>query len=303
MAKYSHRPSWTAIIIWMVIFWPIGLALFMKKLTSDRVAAVRKDRKAPMTGWLLLVLGLYFLGSRSFGGAFLVNGLRSGPTLAIFFLVGGAILLSAAKKGNENGEKYRDYIDAIVNHGLVSIRDIAAFAEQKESVVYKDLKKMIKMGYFDRAYLDGKRGEIWIYQRRAQGDRWDWDGGGANAGKGMGAGDGASVNRGMGRSRGTGAGTGAGAGVGTGAGASAGTGAGAGVGTGAGTGAGAGAGTGTGTGAGAGTGVGTSSSMNASGVSGEIEVIVTCKNCGAQNWVTQGSRNVCEFCGSPISGE
>ncbi|MCL2121897.1 MAG: hypothetical protein FWH28_06565 [Clostridiales bacterium] len=162
MAKYQRGISWTAVILGLIFCWPLGLFLLIKKARTDRESAVKKDTKTSVTGWLLLFIGLSLFGTFSGAG-------RNNTVMlffAIFILCGGFVSLITTRRNNLDGYKYRCYIDGIVNHGLTSLQDIANFVQIHEKQVVKDLKQMIKMGYFDHAHIDEKLGEIHIFQRR-----------------------------------------------------------------------------------------------------------------------------------------
>jgi len=262
MVKQDRGPSWAAITICFIFFWPVGLYLLVKKLTTDREAAVRKDSKTPVLGWILMIIGVFFLSSYLSGGG------KALFIWAAFFIFGGLSSLKAAKKGNQEGERFRSYINAIVNHGLVSIQDIADFAQVREKVVIRDLKRMIAMGYFDHAHIDEKRGEIYLYQRHAHvnvGQRYyadnytseNYTSGNNNServgdrdkrddGREAPIRDRAYRDSASKRESGSGA-------------------------------------------------------RDQSGDYVVVEKMTTCRNCGAQNWITPGVRNECEFCGSPLS--
>jgi len=283
MARQNQSPSWAAITICFIFFWPVGLYLLVKKLTTDKEAAVKKDSKTPVIGWLLIIIGMFFISSY-FGSGKIMSSLW-----AAFFIFGGLSSLSAAKKGNQEGERFRSYINAIVNHGLVSIQDIAAFAGVREKVAIKDLKRMIQMGYFDHAHIDEKRGEIYLYQRHAHVNigRRHYSEDYSSASRYPDREDADSDRRGRRRSpdadsvnpRDP---------------------------------AGAGPASRSTSGSATGSASGRTDSgraydgregyvADAAGAYGAVEKMTTCRNCGAQNWITQGVRNECEFCGSPLS--
>jgi hypothetical protein len=273
MAKQDRGPSWIAITIGFILFWPVGLYLLIKKLTTDREAAVKRDSKIPVLGWILLIFGVFFLSS------YLSSSRNTLFIWAVFFIFGGLLSLRAAKRGNLEGERFRSYINAIVNHGLVSIQDIAAFAQVREKTAVKDLKRMIGMGYFDHAHIDEKRGEIYLYQRQAHVNvsqryyanntlnnnsvKSKYSVKNKNYDPAFDARDrandrSATVSRDAVswdfppsdfasiRDKG-------------------------------------------------------SQAFDKSEDYGVVEKMTTCRNCGAQNWVTPGVRNTCEYCGSPIS--
>ena len=242
MGIRRRGPSWFAIIIWFVFFWPIGLYLMIKRLTTDREAAVRRERRTPVLGWFLLFVGLFFLSS------YVGNRVSIAFLLALFFICGGISSLSASKRGNMEGERFRTYINAIVNHGLTYIRDIADFSQVSEKQVVKDIEKMIRMGYFDHAHIDRKRGEIYLYQRHAHVnvDSSVYD---EPVTKPY-AEPAYSMASGSARSDSAYA---------------------------------------------------TETSDTSSGRAGTVEKMIHCRNCGAQNWIVPGVRNLCEYCGSVLS--
>ena len=305
MDKHQHSPSWAIVILGLILFWPLGVYFLLKKLMTDREAAVKRDNKTPVLGWLLFFIGLFFvsasIGGRAGGGAMLM--------FAVFFLCGGVIAISAAKKGNREGERFRSYINAIVNHGLVSMPDIAAFVQVSIKTVKKDLKKMARMGYFEHAHIDDKREEIHLYQLRppnyshvpygeaASGRPYAGHGQPYDAGQGYAGGSGyGDAARGYGSRAGRGDPGGSFGGPPFGADRVQGYGGGDRAAGGNGYG---GAAQGY---AGADLSHGRAGQADAAPVSGPVEVLAACRNCGANNWISPGVRNHCEFCGSPISG-
>ncbi len=230
MIKQRTGPSWVAIILWLIFFWPVGLYLLIRKLTTDKRAVVEKDRKLPMVGWLMLFIGVVFLGA-------FFDSYQGGVTellFAVFFFCGGLASLRTAKKRSIEGGRYRCYIDAIVNHDLTFIPHIAAFAGVKESMACKELKKMIKMGYFEQAYIDENRNEIRLLHRQAPVYQRQPYYGGRGSDQVFRDGYGYPPNQGYGQYQ---------------------------------------------------------------PPSAEA---VSCRSCGAHNWISPGSKNQCEYCGSPL---
>ena len=164
MTMLKRGPSWFWIIFWMITIWPLGVYLLYKRLTSDRAAALGKDRKTKVAGWFLLLCGLVLLGAYLDGGRSFTLLL-----LSVFFLCGAGTSLQTAKRYNQDGGMYRIYIDAVANHGFTSIQDIASFADVDPKTAAKDLKVMIRKGYFDHAFIDERRGEIHYTHRQGYG--------------------------------------------------------------------------------------------------------------------------------------
>ena len=243
MADHSNSPSWAVIVLCFIFFWPVGLFLLIKRLTTDKRAAVSRDKKVPAMGCFHLLVGIalfsIIFGRGGFGRMNLLI-----MAVALFFVFGGTISFSAAKKRDAEGGKYRLYIDAIVNRGLVFIQDIAAYVGVSEKTAYADLRKMIRMGYFAQAHVDERRGEFHYDHREGyRGGPAGFHGGGAQQSSAQQGG----VYQSPGFSPHT--------------------------------------------------------SAAASGTGPDaVEVMATCRNCGAHNWLERGSKNECEYCGSPLGG-
>jgi hypothetical protein len=164
MAKWRKSPSWVAIIIGFIFFPPVGVFLFIKRITTDRGAAVRKHRAAPFMSWMLVFIGVFLILP------LIKLGLRGGfwEICGLIFLISGIASARTARKGEQEGSRFRGYIDAIVNQGMVSFQDIAVYMGTSVAEVRRDLKKMVQMGYFDQAYIDENRDEIHLFHRRAE---------------------------------------------------------------------------------------------------------------------------------------
>lgn len=157
--KTKKSLGWGWIIFLIIIFWPVGLVLAIRKLATDKKALMSgKTTALSVVGWCLAVVGgLGFLGSLS-------NFSISNVILPILFLVGGIALIDKAKKAKKQAAKYRKYIDVVVNCGEKSIDNIVGAVGLQYDVVVKDLQDMIDMGYLNNAYINQVNREIILKQ-------------------------------------------------------------------------------------------------------------------------------------------
>jgi hypothetical protein len=153
--------SWGWIIFWLIIFWPVGLILVIKKLATDKAALMSGKTGALLViGWILVIIGgIAFL-------ALISEPNNGGPTFfMLLILAGGIALLSKASKTKKTARKYKKYIDIAVNQNVRSIDNIASAVGLSYAVVSKDLQNMINIGYLKDAYIHQGNREIVLKQR------------------------------------------------------------------------------------------------------------------------------------------
>jgi len=143
--------SWGWVIFWLIIFWPIGLFLVIRKLATDKSALMSgKTGAISAVAWFLIVFGgLGFLGAIS-------DETTEGSVIVvlILFIVGGVLLLRKAKQIKKTAAKYKKYIDLVVNQNVRSIDNIASTVGLSYDMVLKELQDMIDIGYLKDAYIN-----------------------------------------------------------------------------------------------------------------------------------------------------
>lgn len=166
----SSGPSWIAIIILMIVFWPVGVYLLYKRLKVDRKAAISSGKALNGFGVTLIVLGsLAMIGNldepSSMGGA-------------VFFIILGVVLANMGTKTKKQAVRIRQYIALIVNQHITSLDELARATGNTYAVVCDDLNKIIEKGYLPGAYLNLSIRQIMlpgqqapIYRANAQGTR------------------------------------------------------------------------------------------------------------------------------------
>jgi len=149
----NRTMSWGIVVLFLFIFWPIGLILLFKKLATDKSATIKCGRSLTRISYVMIGIGLICLVAM-FGGS---TGMV-GPT--IIFLGGGIWVNRIGKRTTITGERYKKYISLIVNQRQTSIDNIAAAVGVPYNVAVADLQKMISSGFFTGAFIDVVNREI-----------------------------------------------------------------------------------------------------------------------------------------------
>lgn len=153
--------KWGWIIFWLIIFWPVGLFLVIKKLATDKSALMSgKTTGLSVIGWILIAWSsLLLITVVSSPSDFKSDG------ALVFFMVllplaGGIALLRKASKIKKLAARYKTYIDIVVNRNVKSIDNIASATGLSYDAATKDLQDMINIGYLKDAYIHQGNREI-----------------------------------------------------------------------------------------------------------------------------------------------
>ncbi|MCR5254318.1 MAG: hypothetical protein K6D96_00170 [Acetatifactor sp.] len=156
MEKVKKSPSWVAIVLWFIFFWPVGVYLLIKKVTNDKSAAMHNSK-------VLLGIGIFFLFcafvmiTQLFDSSSDTSSTLSG---VLFYGAGGGGLIYAAKRLKDTGERYKKFIDIVINQRQTTIDNIASQMGLGYDETVNGLQKMIDKGYFNGAYIDQGNHEI-----------------------------------------------------------------------------------------------------------------------------------------------
>ena len=153
--KVNPLYSWPIIIISIIVFWPVAIFLIYKR--------VKIDKKSGFIVGKLVRYGAYFCFFITVVG--IIACLDTGFTgedigMILFFLVSGIALFMFSKRLINNSEKYKKYINIIINGNEYLIDNIAGAMSLSISVVKRDLNNMINNGYFEGAYINDSSNEI-----------------------------------------------------------------------------------------------------------------------------------------------
>ena len=126
--------SWAIVILVLIFFWPVGVYLLYRKVTGDRASALKNSK-------ILRNVGFVFLGFAIIYIFMVISGqMDDAWTAAAFFGIGGGVLVYAAKRLKMTGEKFKKYINIVINNNQTSIDNIAAAIPISYDKAAKDLQ-------------------------------------------------------------------------------------------------------------------------------------------------------------------
>lgn len=136
--------SWGVIVLALIFFWPAGLALLVLRMNHSKSSVTfGKSQKT------LLNVAAGFLFFIAFGMF-----VSDEPFMGILFILGGIVVLYFSRKASRRSERYRQYINMIVNQEIQSIDTIAAMNNTSYETVLSDLNKMVEQGILKNAVID-----------------------------------------------------------------------------------------------------------------------------------------------------
>jgi len=152
-APQKKPVSWGWIIFWFIIFWPVGLILLFKRVAIDKSATLKNDKTVAVISYILMGLGaIYFIMALTESAEYTVP--------MILFGGGGLVLFFVSRNMKRTGERYKKYIELVVNQGQILIDNIASAMGVSYEIAIKDLQKMIDLGYFANARIDHPNREL-----------------------------------------------------------------------------------------------------------------------------------------------
>ena len=154
--RQESSTSWITIIIVLVLFWPVGLILLFKKLSSDRSATFSGGSIITFIGWALFIFGLMGI-IMAFDDPEMVS---PGITVLVIFGIPGLLLIKKGKTTKKQGLKYKKYIQVIINEEVTDIDEIAAIMKKPSTEVYSDICEMISKGLLGSAKINKSRNTI-----------------------------------------------------------------------------------------------------------------------------------------------
>jgi len=153
MQVSRKRTSWVLIVACLLLIWPLGLVLLVKRLAVDRGATMTCGKPLTLIAYLLT----------GFGVLYLILSLYQGSGLSVhagLLVAGGVWLIILANKMIATGNRYRRYIDLIINKSQTSIEYIASVVGVPYMQALDDIKRMVDLGYFPGAFVSVPAKEI-----------------------------------------------------------------------------------------------------------------------------------------------
>jgi len=159
--KTESKNSFGIIILLLICFWPVGLFMLYRRLTSDKTDLMRNSNVMRNFG-----IGFIAFAVLAFTGEIsnLINGtgqdILFGMVLWLLFAIGGVLMIWKAGEIKTKAQNYRKYIDLVVNQSIASIAEITRITQFAPQQVNDDLQKMIDMEFFRGAYIDHQDNRI-----------------------------------------------------------------------------------------------------------------------------------------------
>ncbi len=153
--------SWPVILLGLVIFFPVGIFLMLRRAAVDPKAGILIGKLTGLVG--IAAYGFAFLGAAvSFS-----EGITSADiTLIIFFVAVGFLVRLIGKRIRTNAEKINQYVNLIVNENVRRLDHIASVTGRKYQVVKQDILNLIRRGQLKNAFLDEGLREVVLPQQR-----------------------------------------------------------------------------------------------------------------------------------------
>lgn len=136
-------PSWTAITIWTILFYPVGLFFLWKRKTSDKEAALNVGNSIIIYGFIAILIAILGMGS-----SVSTEDRDSTIRFVIFLLISGISTIVFGIIMKKRCEKYKRYITTIKIQGGISIDAIAKSMNISYDEAKNDIEKLIEKGYF-----------------------------------------------------------------------------------------------------------------------------------------------------------
>lgn len=155
--------SWGTVILLLLLFFPVGIPLLIKKVTSEKHAYGQNGKTMLILGWILIGMGFIYLIMGLTGELTAENGGSIvGPLIIalIFFVGGGVALVFFGKRFMTRAAEFARYVAIVNSRDEYSIDNIAAAYPATYEKTCTDLQLMLDAGYFLNSYLDLQRREL-----------------------------------------------------------------------------------------------------------------------------------------------
>lgn len=163
--------SWTAVILLLIFFWPVGIYLLIKKVNEGTTSKVSGVTIMTIFKWICLVLAIIF-----FINLFLPPSEDSDLTQTesilfslgymIFFGAGAFLLQYNTKRVKEQEHKNRLYDSLVRFEQVTSVDTLAAEVGDTPEQAMKTVDRMIKKGYWKNIELNLHKREL-VYTEKA----------------------------------------------------------------------------------------------------------------------------------------
>lgn len=149
--------SWTVIIIFLFLFFPVGVALMLVKLHKEKDHCVSNGKGTAIVGWVFFAFGIIYTIEGLTGGLETRSGgsIAGGVLMMLILCCGGGIaLVSHGGKYKKLGLAYAKYAAVIAESPDGSLDQIAASLPRTYDQTCSDLQELLNAGFFPGCYID-----------------------------------------------------------------------------------------------------------------------------------------------------
>ena len=160
--------SWGIIALMFIVFFPIGIWMLVKKMTSEKFNYIKNGKSLKVLAWILIIFAAIYLMMLITGDLETEDGSSVVGSLIMMIMLfggGGAFALFKAHSYIKKGTKYNRYVSIINNSNNTLIDTIATAYPTTYEKAAEDIQSMIDDGYFMNAYVDLNRRELIMPQK------------------------------------------------------------------------------------------------------------------------------------------
>lgn len=155
--------SWGVIILMFILFFPVGIFMLVKKMTTEKFNYAKNGKSLQTLGWVLLIFGCIYI-LMGFSGEFETEDggsiIGSFIIAMVLFIGCGMLCILKGKKYVKLANKFNRYVAIVNANNNHSIDNIAAVYPIDYDTASKDLQDMLDAGFFLNSYIDFGRREL-----------------------------------------------------------------------------------------------------------------------------------------------
>lgn len=147
--------SWGFISLMLYLFFPVGIYMMVKKVTTEKHNYIKNGKALKAFGWVSLVLGTIILvvnpevePAEKQGDLYMV---------IVFFYAIAAFLFLSGRKYVKRGLRFERYAAIVYSGKIYNLEAIASAFPTDYKTACKDLQNMMDAGFFPSSYIDLER--------------------------------------------------------------------------------------------------------------------------------------------------
>ncbi len=159
--------SWTTIGIWLIFFFPVGIPLLVKKVTSEKDRYIQNGNSIKKVGIGILCFTVISIILYTAGELQLTEDSNQITVMITMFIILPACGLFCMYKGKQisaRGKRYEDLIPYLALNPYQNLDILASELKIPLQTVIADLKYLIQVGYISNVYIDMANHRLCIKQ-------------------------------------------------------------------------------------------------------------------------------------------